>query len=145
MMPPVRAVLDAMSEYFYGVSAERLLRAVEWRRTYDHRWRNAVLDNIRTWGAPGSPICGSRWERGYCRTCGAPMRVDTAPDIESRAQTQRRLMGQACSCCSAASHPGYNPCGMYGDDDPSFHDVVRLYEDGQPMSEAELAHYGARL
>jgi len=32
--------------------------------------------DYETFGRPGSPISGSRYLRGYCPVCGAPIRTD---------------------------------------------------------------------
>lgn len=33
--------------------------------------------DYETYGPPGSPISGSRFVRGYCPVCGAPVRTST--------------------------------------------------------------------
>jgi hypothetical protein len=69
-------------------------------------------------GAPGTPIPGSRYVRGYCAVCGLPVRVTDATDPQI-----------PCYKCSGVwrestwPHPSRNR-GTNG----SWHNAVKEYE-----------------
>jgi len=50
--------------------------------------------DYETYGKPGSPIPGSRFVRGYCPACGAPIRTPY-PDAPIK-----------CSACNGHKPPG---------------------------------------
>ena len=61
--------------------------------------------DIRQYGAPGSPIPGSRLYRGYCVGCGEPIRV-VDPD---------RALGIYCRGCQLKPQTGGPPAPSLAD------------------------------
>ena len=88
--------------------ATRLMSAEEWLSMQ-------IEANEGVFGEAGSEIRDSKLYRGYCNTCGEPMRLNKHPQSASGwerlvqdANCREWYLDQQCTRCAAAAHPGWN-------------------------------------
>ena len=95
-------------------------------QTFDRRTATLIRAEMVMWCVPATTVLSTHLVRGYCSSCGQPLRV-IMPDIMDK--DWRLKLFPRCATCEANAHPGYNTSGDSSDDDPSQQNSVRILED----------------